>query len=202
MIFLNSSPTVFFSLTLCPLLSLIFPHLAVSLSISIHLFICLSWSVLAHFFPPSLSLCCCVWHAHKHQHTRTHIHHPAFLLWAPWGHVCGTRGERTNISNFNLGFSLFPPPSTNPNPWTHALTHVRSPPPHSPPLLLPLLLFLKTRSPLCPDPAGCLAGQIHNNRCTCASTDTHPHAQTRTHINIWGNTWKTYKQAHAATETH
>lgn len=57
-------------LSICSrLLSLIFPRLAVSLSISICLFICLSRSVVAHF-----CVCVCVFRLHTHTRTQTWMH--------------------------------------------------------------------------------------------------------------------------------
>lgn len=69
-----SSSLHFCALSSSCLLSLIFPRLAVSLSISIRLFICLSRSVLAHFFfslRGCVSLCFTC--------TDAHIHTPACL---------------------------------------------------------------------------------------------------------------------------
>ena len=100
--FKNSSPTVFISLSPCPLqlmspLSHLSPSRCQSVYFdpSIYLFISICFG--SFFFFLSEVVCRCVSRAQTHTYTHQH----AFLLWAPWGHVSGTRGERTNRSNFS-----------------------------------------------------------------------------------------------------
>lgn len=94
--FLNSSPTVFISLSLCPLqlmspLSYLSPSRCQSVYFNPSIYLVIS-ICFGSFF--SLRGCVAALHVHTHTHTHEHTPQPAFLLWAPRGHVSGTRGRK------------------------------------------------------------------------------------------------------------